>query len=309
MSKIQMKPLYILLTATLLMSITSCLKDDNNDNEAQEKSQILQYVKNKGITATPSISGLYYIPLDSAKGTDSGPKLTSDYVLFDYAVYDLNDKIIDTSDTTMARENNIMPLLKFGGPYLMSMYSGQPGLIEGIAKMKPGERAKLIIPSKLLLSSTPKVFIVTLRKVIKDMKQYEQSQISNYLDTCKLIAGLGKQFDDSTKSGIYYIETKAGTGLSPINDDSVHIAYSGKTIDGKKFEEFTNMKLRLGTGVYMPAFEEGIKLMKPGGKAIIIIPFYKGYKDSARPNNDNQIILQPYSTLVFEVTLTSVSKK
>lgn len=107
-----------------------------------------------------------------------------------------------------------------------------------------------------------------------------------------------------TSTGLYYIETKKGKGKSPAVGSVVEIQYKGSLLNGFQFdssyERNKPLSFKIGGGQVIPGFEEGIALMKEGGKAQLIIPSELGYKDSELEN------IPPFSTLVFEIELVKV---
>jgi len=105
------------------------------------------------------------------------------------------------------------------------------------------------------------------------------------------------------ESGLYYIETEAGTGMQPQQGDTVDVHYTGRLIDSTIFDTSTGgdpFSFTLGTGYVISGWDEGIAYMKEGGKATLIIPSVLGYGSSGKNS------IPPYSTLVFDVELVDV---
>ena len=77
-------------------------------------------------------------------------------------------------------------------------------------------------------------------------------------------------------SGLYYLETLAGTGISPATYDSVFVNFTAKRLDGTIFG--TNIGsgelygFIINVGENIPGFDQGIMLMKEAGKATILLP-------------------------------------
>jgi FKBP-type peptidyl-prolyl cis-trans isomerase FkpA len=106
-----------------------------------------------------------------------------------------------------------------------------------------------------------------------------------------------------TASGLIYIEMKAGTGAQPKASDVVKIHYTGTFVDGKEFESSLKrgqpVEVSLGQ---VPAFwQEGIGMMKVGGKAKLVCPSEIAYGDRGRPP-----LIPGGATLIFEVELLDV---
>lgn len=129
----------------------------------------------------------------------------------------------------------------------------------------------------------------------------ENELLSNYLKVTNVQV-------EPTNSGLYYIETQAGSGISPKLGDRVVVDYFGTFISGKPFSttygsgapfEFT-----FGVGEVIDGWEEGISYMKEGGKARLVIPSHLAYGSEGKGD-----AIPPYSTLIFELELHKVIPK
>ena len=100
-------------------------------------------------------------------------------------------------------------------------------------------------------------------------------------------------------SGLYYIETKAGTGAAPKYGAKVKVNYTGTFTNGTVFDSGT-FSFNLGMGKVIAGWDEGISYMKEGGTAILIVPSDLGYG----PNGYSDI--PGYTPLVFTVELVDI---
>jgi peptidylprolyl isomerase len=108
----------------------------------------------------------------------------------------------------------------------------------------------------------------------------------------------------TTESGLQYIETEAGTGDQAGNGSLVSVHYRGTLEDGTEFDNSYDrgepFQFVIGKGMVISGWDEGIALMKEGGKAKLIVPPELGY-------GANGIgAIPPNSTLIFEVELVDV---
>ncbi len=111
---------------------------------------------------------------------------------------------------------------------------------------------------------------------------------------------------EPTETGLIYINETQGGGQKPDVGDKVKVHYTGKLLDGTKFDSSVDrgqpFEFVLGQGQVIRGWDEGIALMREGGEATLIVPSDLGYGD--RGAGQGQI--PPYATLIFEVELLEV---
>ena len=108
-----------------------------------------------------------------------------------------------------------------------------------------------------------------------------------------------------TSSGLEYIETEADTGAQAEAGKTVSVHYTGKLQDGKVFDSSISrgdpITFQLGKGKVIKGWDEGIALMKVGGKAQLIIPPDLGYGNRGAGG-----VIPPNATLIFDVELVDM---
>ena len=115
---------------------------------------------------------------------------------------------------------------------------------------------------------------------------------------------IDKQFPDAvtTPSGLKYIVVKEGNGGdSPVKGTTVKAHYTGKLLDGKKFDSSYDrgepISFPVGAGRVIKGWDEAFLSMTKGEKRILIIPPGLGYGPSGRGP------IPPNATMVFDVEL------
>jgi FKBP-type peptidyl-prolyl cis-trans isomerase len=113
-----------------------------------------------------------------------------------------------------------------------------------------------------------------------------------------------------TASGLYYVITKQGTGAAAKPGQYVTVNYTGKTLDGKPFDsnidpQFNHVQpfsFQLGKGQVIKGWDEGIALIKKGGKGTLFIPSNLAYGERGAGG-----AIQPNAVLMFDVEVKDVT--
>ena len=129
-------------------------------------------------------------------------------------------------------------------------------------------------------------------------KQNEQKEIADYMAMNKLTG-------TPSGAGVYYIQSRTGSGKLASLGNKVKLHYTGKLLDGTVFDSSYDrgepFEFELGAGQVIKGFEDAFFLRQAGSKAVIIIPYDMGYGSGEMPK------MPAYSTLVFEVEIISVN--
>lgn len=289
----------------------------NMQMQQQEMGKLEEYITKNNITVTPTASGIYF--LETKKGTGKSP-VKDGYVSVHYTVHLLDgDQLFSTHERGEPLE------FKFGSQF------ENVGFQEVVGMMKEGGKANAIVPSAMAFGAkgagdvvppySTLYYDVEVVKIISkeefDKKQAEKEakkQAENQVKE-KEESGLIQKYlkDNNIKptitlpNGLIYVETLAGTGTKPQNGKKVKVNYTGRLLDGTKFDSSIDRgepyEFPLGKRAVIEGWDVGIALMNEGGKATLIIPSKLAYKDRGAGD-----VIPPYSPLVFDVELVSVEK-
>lgn len=286
----------------LMFGVLSCSHDDDEKLREREQRLLEQYLNDNNITQEPRESGLYY--LEREEGDGPAPQ-EGNYIIMEYRVRLITGRVIETTDEEEAKENDLYnPDMVYGSYKFNISNTPLEGVREGLSLMKEGGEARLIIPSELAYGAqgtgnvppfSTLIFDIKLKEVIDDPERHERRLISEYVEENNIT-------EDPDDSGLYYIEKEEGLGDSPKRGFTAIVHYTGWFIDGRQYNTTKGgqpFEFNVGDQEVTPGFEEGIKQMKPGGKAKFIVPSWIGYGSDGTPDGR----IPPYMTLIYEVEL------
>ncbi len=170
--------------------------------------------------------------------------------------------------------------------------------------VKPGEHltffVKMVdIKSKKEIEENQKMQMAEQQAKAKEAMEREKGDFDKYLADNKITT-------KPNASGLIYIETKKGSGPAPKALEMVKVHYTGKLLDGTTFDSSVErgepIEFVIGQQPQqvITGWEEGLMMMKKGGKAKLIIPSNLAYGEGGRAQ------IPPYAPLVFDVELIDI---
>lgn len=196
--------------------------------------------------------------------------------------------------------------------------SDYPGdIYDVIRKMNAGDSARAFINADSLFTKTFRqpmrppfidsagmiLFDITLLtvEVPEQLMKKELEDIEKYVKSKNITVS-------PEPSGMYYIETVAGTGPKADTGKVVKAHFTVSLLDGKQLFSTTERgeprEFECGMSNDTQGFEEGISKMSKGAKATFIVPSRLAFGEGGRGT-----LVPPYATIVYEVELVDLMSR
>jgi FKBP-type peptidyl-prolyl cis-trans isomerase FkpA len=297
-----MKKLNLLWLVLPILILSACDSNQYKDQmheapanqEEIDQNAIINYLTTNKIDAKRTESGIYYT---ITKEGDGKNPTAADVVNVHYKGMLLDTTVFDSSYDR-------------GEPIEFPLKSVIPGWTEGITLLKEGGAGTLYIPSGLAYGANPRpggkikpndplIFDVELLSIISG-EEYIASQEKVFRDRVTQFIGPGKEKLDALKTddGVYYVIEEAGSEEKPNITSNVTVHYTGKLLDGTKFDSSVDRGTPATFSLQgvVPGWTFGIPKFGKGGKGTLLIPSYLAYGERGSGEQ-----IPPNSCLVFDV--------
>ena len=263
--------------------------------------------------------GLEYAIMKDEKG-DRHPA-TGDYIEFHLTL-----KVDDSTIANTRKDNQGKPVQ---APYQETI---RGDFWTGLKLMTPGDSAVFLVSIDSLFAEVKKkqpqaevppflkgkktmryeVVLVSVKTQAEMQKQMEEQSNAQSGTDDKLITDyLAKNSitAQKTASGLYYTIMTEGTGDVIKSGQEAQVKYIGTTLDGKVFDANMGpdakrteaLPVKVGQGMVIRGWDEGLQLLKKGSKAKFFIPSTLAYGANS-PSPD----IPANAVLIFEVEIVDV---
>lgn len=203
------------------------------------------------------------------------------------------------------------------------------GVQQAVTLMREEEIFRFYIPSYWAfgeyshpgLFSVNSSFIVEVELVsLKTEEEVLEEELENIESYLTANGYLDHPDGESLPDGLFYLPVSEGDGISPRSTDRVQVHYTLSHLDGTVIETTEGgnpVQARLGQDQLVSGLETGIKKMKEGGDAVLVMPSsiahgksvqvipLKVRRDWAESGEISQGV-PPYTPVVYEVNLVEV---
>lgn len=209
-------------------------------------------------------------------------------------------KVVPTTPTAMTRQDSVA--YAFGlinGESFSKMLNKVPGDSLSRDKLLEGFSASVEQKEMKMSVADARSFF---QEYIKDIQELEDKQRQIKNDSV-LFVNRNKPGVQVTASGLQYRVLRDGTGIQPTAADEVTVHYTGRLIDGTKFDSSydRNEPATFPLNQVIAGWTEGLALMKIGAKYEFYIPANLAYGERGAGS-----AIPPNSLLIFEVELLDV---
>lgn len=184
--------------------------------------------------------------------------------------------------------------------FVIGMKQVIAGWDEALTYLKVGDHAMLTVPPELGYGETPMPKIPVGSYLVFDIEVLDV-----FKDFAPKMFSVKEKNDVKTESGLVYNIVDEGKGPQAEKGKTVEVHYTGFLENGDIFDSSVlrgkAISFRLGSGMVIPGWDEGIAHLTEGSKALFTIPYELAYGESGRPP-----LIPPKAKLIFNIELISV---
>ena len=268
------------------------------------RQRLADYIEREGITATPTSSGVYIIPVETGKGRCP---VTGDKVELDFEAFLLDGTSVGS---TYGQDEKLSFVLGEGNTL--------PGWEEVVPLMHLGERVRAIMPFEMAygehqVGDIPaysnlvydiKLLKITSKEELDKQAAAEKEALKTQSEQAFWDYLKANDITEYTVNGLFFKKLTTTEGAKPEEGQTVRIKYVAKYLDGTELGSSDQLgefyEMEYGKGAVLKGLEEGVGLMRVGEKARFVLPYTLAYGDN--PYNN----IPAYSNLVFDVELLEI---
>ncbi|CAG0906344.1 unnamed protein product, partial [Darwinula stevensoni] len=282
------------------------LKASSEKSKIQDEKTLLAYFAKNNIKAKKTASGLYYAISKNGVGAtpEAGKEVSVNYTG--------KQMVIAGWDEGLALLNKGAKAVLYIPSYLAyGAQSPSPKIPNSILKLGAPELPWMKKGAGWWFDQD--VVVVKQKKQADAFKEKAQKAKAQMMADSTAIAKYVKANNISgTKkhpTGLVYKMIKTGTGDTARAGQKVTVNYTGKTIEGKKFDSnvdsaFNHVQpfsFTLGQGQVIPGWDIGVSLLQKGSKATLFIPSPMAYGERS-PSPE----IPKNGILIFDVEVTNI---
>lgn len=268
------------LAVTAILT-AGCAKSEKSGKYDDDKEWLEAWLAKYHSDAKKEGRGIYVIEDDlSGVASEEENAIEKDgYAYIEYTVSDLDGNITQYTDAEIAKQMGTYSKTSYYGPKVICTVakSSYAGLIDALDGMKPGQKRTVVVPKWLMsykdydneekylaesVSASHTIFTITAVRFVKDVTEYQNGLISEYLERCIAENGLDKEAIDTIAEGLYLVTLREPLDTTSFPTDSTYyINYTGKLLDGTVFDT-TDEKLAKTKGLYSKSRTYGATAVK-----------------------------------------------
>lgn len=276
--------------------MTSCnqFKGFDDSGKLEENEKALQaYIIASPQNFTRDTTGLFYSISQSRP--DSAKAKVGEQVSYYVSIYTLAGTFVDSTEKSKGKPRRI----PYGTGFLEI-----PGIERAFTLLRKGEKATLLLPYFLAYGSSsnskiPAYSPMRIEIEVADIRT-EEKQITDYIKSKNYTVA------STTADGLRIVLLDSVLAGTPIGvNKKVDVVYTGRALNDSIFDKDTWNNFTTGGGQSIVGFDEGIRKLVSGQKAVLIFPSSMGYKEQGVVNqNLGRWVILPYAPLAFEVKAT-----
>jgi len=116
----------------------------------------------------------------------------------------------------------------------------------------------------------------------------------------------------ATRSGLYYQVLREGSGERLSWGDRVKVHYRGYFPENGQVFDTSHRRgkpMEFYIGNMIDGWNEGMQLLRPGARALFLVPSGLAYSESGVKNDKGEVLVPPNAVLAFDIEVVEVTER
>lgn len=292
----------VLYSSLICLLLGACKGDDEasfEQRKLEENERAIQaFIAAQGLNPQRTESGLYYQILQA------NPEGRAMDTTFRWAFIKFVTKVLPSgtvlNDRFALEGDAIFDLPVGGGTEIL-------GIEQTLSLMREGEKAIALMNYRFAYGSFGTALLPPYAPIAAEIELVSVKSEEELIN--EFIAAEGLTVTQTTPTNVRLISIEAppeGAKAIEVND-TVTVKYIGRTLNKKQFDSQASFRFILATDNLVDGWKAGVRLMRQGEKAIIILPSREAYgANGTRAGQSNTFIIRPFEPIYFEMEILEV---
>ena len=286
----------------LSLLLSACKSDDEasfEQRKLQENERAIQaYIAAQGLNPQRIEAGLYYQILEA---NPEGRAVDS---TFRWAYIKYTTRILPSgtvlNDFFASEGDTLFELPVGGGTEIL-------GIEETLRRMREGEKAIALMDYRFAYGTFGSALLPPYAAIAAEIELVSVKSEENLINEFIAAEGLTVTQATPTNVRLVRLEEPAPDAKAVDSTSTITVKYIGRRLNKSQFDSQASFNFVLANDNLIDGWKAGVKLMKKGEKALIIMPSREAYgATGTRAGQSNTFVIRPFEPIYFEMEILDI---